>query len=228
MCEPISLGIATAASGAMGAIGSHQSASAQANAANAAASSNYKYKLKVRERSWDRERHRYGTQLQQYKNAVNENSLAAQRAYASAQTKLNEKFADAAFRNQGMAVKMLESSGQLAAKGRTGKSAQRAQSASMAAFGRNQATLTESLLSATIGTNEKNNSLRRELISSNNKAYSKVAIAPQQDIAPPPPTMTPGPSGLALAGGLIAAGTSGFTTYENLKAPSADVPLPKA
>jgi hypothetical protein len=218
MCEPIS--IMTAAAGGLSAIGSHQSASAQANAANSAATSNYKYQLKVRERSWDRERHRYGTQLQQYKNAVNENGLAAQRAYASAQTKLNEKFADAAFRNQGMAVKMLESSGQLAAKGRTGKSAQRAQSASMAAFGRNQATLTESLLSATLGTNETNRSLRRELISSNNQAYSKVAIAPQPGVAPPPPTMTPGPSGLALAGGLLAAGASGFSTYEQLKPPS--------
>ena len=220
MCAPIALGVASMAAGVMGSVGQHQSASAQANAQNAAATSNYKYQLKVRERSWDRERHRYGTQLQQYKNAVNENGLAAQRAYSAAQTKLNEKFADAAFRNQGMAVKMLESSGSSAAKGQTGKSAARNQSASMAAFGRNQATLTESLLSATLGTNETNRSLRRELISSNNTAYSKVAIAPQPGVAPPPPTMTSGPSGLALAGGLLAAGASGFSTYEQLKPPS--------
>ena len=224
MCEPIS--IATAAASGMSAIGSHQSASAQANAANAAATSNYKYKLKVRERNWDRERYRYGTQVQQFKNEVSENSLAAQRAYAATQVKLNDKFKDAAFSNQTLAAKMLEVSGADAARGRTGKSVQRAQSAAFAQFGRNQATLTESLLSATYGANNTNANLRREQLSANNKAYSKVMIAPQPDVAPPPPPMTPGPSGLALAGGLLSSAVTGYTTYKDLEPKSPNAPLP--
>ncbi len=220
MCAPAAIGIATAAAGGVSAIGQHQSASAQASAANQAATSNYKYKLKVRERNWDRERYRYSTQVQQFKNEVSENSLAAQRAYAATQVKLNDKFKDAAFRNQSMAAKMIESTGTLAAKGRTGKSAQRSQNATFAQFGRNQATLTESLLSATYGAKNTNENLRREQLAANNKAYSKVMIAPQPDIAPPPPTMTAGPSGLSLAGGLMSSAVTGFSTYEDLKAPS--------
>jgi hypothetical protein len=218
------MGIATAAAGGIGAIGQHQSASAQASAANAAATSNYKYRLKVRSRNWDRERYRYSTQVQQFKNEVSENSMAAQRAYSAAQVKLNDKYKDAAFRNQAMAAKMLAVSGQQAARrGAIGKSADRAQNSALAAFGRNQATLTESLLSANYGLRNSNENIRREQLSANNKAYSNVMISPQPDVAPPPPVMTPGPSGLSLAGGLLSSAVSGFSTYESLKAPSPNV-----
>jgi len=96
MCAPaVALGAAQFAVGAAGAVASHQSASAQASAQNAAATSNYKYQLKVRERNWDRERFRYNRAIDQYDSKINENALAAQRAYAGEQIKLNNIYKQA-------------------------------------------------------------------------------------------------------------------------------------
>ena len=51
MCAPAALGVASFASGALGAVGQHQSASAAAAAQNEASIRNYKYQLKVRRRN---------------------------------------------------------------------------------------------------------------------------------------------------------------------------------
>ena len=217
MCAPAALGVASFASGALGAVGQHQSASAQASAQNAAATSNYKYQLKVRERSWDREVHRYGRQLHQYDSALQENSMAGQRAYSGAQRKLNSIYQQASFKKQADLVNLLKGSSGAAAAGRTGRSATRLDNDIVSQFGRNQAIAAESLMGAGFNYNRQVEDVQREVDSSNKEAYEKVAIAPQAGIAPPPPVMTPGPSGLGLAAGLIGAGVSGYQTYNSLK-----------
>ncbi len=221
MCEPIStsalvLGGASAAAGGLGAIGQHQSASAQASARNAAAKSDYKYQLKVRERNWDRERYRYNRQLGQYETQVRENSMAAQRAYAGEQNKLNNIYKTAAVKQQANLVSLLKGSGRMANAGLTGKTADRLDNQIVSQFGRNQAIAAESLMGAQMAYDDRTGALRREQIGANNKAYEKVAINPQAGVAPPPPVMTPGPSGLGLAAGLLGAGVDGFSTYNSL------------
>ena len=216
MCAPIALGVASAAASGIGAIGQHQSASAQAAAQNKAAVGNYKYQLKVRERNWDRERFRYNRQLVQYDTQVRENSLAAQRAYAGEQNKLNNIYKTAAVKQQGNLVALLQNSGKGAADGRVGRSAQRLDSDLVGQFGRNQAIQAESLMGAQMAYDDRTEALRREQIGANNKAYEKVAINPQAGVAPPPPVMTPGPSGLGLAAGLVSAGIGGVQTADSL------------
>ena len=217
MCAPIALGVASAAAGGLGAIGQHQSASAQAAAQNKAAVGNYKYQLKVRERNWDRERFRYNRQLVQYDTQVRENSLAAQRAYAGEQNKLNNIYKTAAVKQQGNLVALLQNTGKGAAAGRVGRSAQRLDSDLVGQFGRNQAIQAESLMGAQMAYDDRTEALRREQIGANNKAYEKVAINPQAGVAPPPPVMTPGPSGLGLAAGLVSAGIGGVQTANSLE-----------
>jgi hypothetical protein len=216
MCAPIALGVASAVAGGVGAIGQHQSASAQAAAQNRAAVGNYKYQLKVRERNWDRERFRYNRQLVQYDSQVRENSLAAQRAYAGEQNNLNNIYKTAAVKQQGNLVTLLQNSGKAAASGRSGRSVQRLDSDLVGQFGRNQAIQAESLMGAQMAYDDRTGALRREQIGANNKAYEKVAVNPQAGVAPPPPVMTPGPSGLGLAAGLIGAGISGVQTADKL------------
>jgi hypothetical protein len=216
MCAPAALGVASFATGALGAVGQHQSASAQAAAQNQAATSNYKYQLKVRERSWDRERHRYGRQLYQYEDARQENSLAGSRAYAGAQRQLNTAYQQASLKQQANLVQLLKGTGKQAAAGRTGKSAARLDNDIVSQFGRNQAIAAESLMGANFAYKRQTDGIRREVDSSNKKAYEKVALNPQAGVAPPPPVMTPGPSGLGLAAGLLGAGVSGFNTYNEL------------
>ena len=217
MCAPIALGVASAAAGGLGAIGQHQSASAQAAAQNKAAVGNYKYQLKVRERNWDRERFRYNRQLVQYDTQVRENSLAAQRAYAGEQNKLNNIYKTAAVKQQGNLVALLQNTGKGAAAGRVGKNAQRLDSALVGQFGRNQAIQAESLMGAQMAYDDRTGAFRREQIGANNKAYEEVAVNPQAGVAPPPPVMTPGPSGLGLASGLLSAGIGGVQVADSLE-----------
>jgi hypothetical protein len=216
MCAPAALGVASMASGALGAVGQHQSASAQASAQNAAATSNYKYQLKVRERNWDREVHRYGRQLHQYDSQLQENSAAGQRAYAGAQRKLNSIYQQASFKQQANLVNLLKGSGKMAAAGRTGRSSARLDNDIVSQFGRNQAIAAENLMGAGFAYDRQVEGIQREIDSSNKQAYEKVALAPQAGVAPPPPVMTPGPSGLGLAAGILNAGVSGVNTYNEL------------
>ena len=217
MCAPIALGVASAAAGAMGAVGQYQSASAQASAQNAAAISNYKYQLKVRERNWDQTRFIYGRKIAEFKNQLNENNLAAGKAYAGAQNRLNELYKQAAFKQQGMLSKLVQSQGKVAASGRSGRSADRVSAAMDRTYGMNLATQAESLTSAQRAYTNTTNLIRDQLRSRNNQAYQNVAIQPQPDVAPPRPVMTPGPSGLGLATGLLQAGISGFGAYQDAK-----------
>ena len=216
MCAPAVLGVASMASGVMGAVGQQQNASAQVNAQNAAATSNYKYQLKVRERNWDREVHRYGRQLHQYDSQLQENSMAGQRAYAGAQRKLNSIYQQASFKQQANLVNLLKGSGQAAAAGRTGRSAQRLDNDIVSQFGRNQAIAAESLMGANFAYDRQVEATQREINSANTQAYEKVALAPQEGVAPPPPVMTPGPSGLGLAAGILDAGIGAVGTYNSL------------
>jgi hypothetical protein len=108
----------------------------------------------------------------------------------------------------------------MAASGATGKSAQRMDNQIVSQFGRNQAIAAESLFGAHMAYKDRTASINRSLQSDNNKAYENVAIQPQVGIAPPPPVMAPGPSGLGLIAGLGSAAVGGFQTYNSLKPPT--------
>lgn len=224
MCAPVALGVASFATGAIGAVAQHRAASAQASAANAAATSNYKYQLKMRERSWDRERFRYSTQKKQYKEQLFENQSAAAKAYASEQRRLNEIYAQAALNTQGRLSQLLGQQGKMAAAGRSGRSAERVSDSLIAAYGRNQAIQAESLLSAGLAYNTRTANIRDSLRRDNRAAFNQVAINPMPGVAPPQPVMQQGPSGLGLAAGLLGAGVQGYGAYQQYKAPPTAIP----
>ncbi len=219
MCAPV-LGALSFASGAAGAIGQYQSGNAQAAAANAGAMRQYKYQLKMREQSWDRERERYSASVTQYRQAVADNADAANRAYVGQQEKLNNIYRKTAFQQQNQLVKLTQGSNKMAARNRTGKSANRVDAEMMSQYGRNQAIMAESLLSARRGFDRSVEGIRREQLSANNRAYSPVAIAPKLGVAPPAPVMQQGPSGLSLLAGLGSAAVGGYKTYDSLQPPA--------
>ncbi len=122
MCEPVSI-----ISGVMGAASTVAGYSQQQNATNAANASsiaNYKHQLKVRENNWMRTKSDWENDKINYGEAVADNSFAAQEGYARAQRQLNEQFKAAAFSEQGDMIKLLKSTGVMAASGQTGRSAQ--------------------------------------------------------------------------------------------------------
>ena len=220
MCAPAALGVASFATGALGAVGQHQSASAQASAANAGAMRQYKYQLKMRENNWQRERERYQVGVANYRQAVVDNEDAANRAYVSQQEKLNNIYRSTSFRQQAQLIELAQGSDKRAATGQRGRSVNRLDNDIVSQFGRNQAIAAESLLSAQRGYNTGVNNIRREQLSANNRAYSPIAIAPEPDIAPPAPVMQQGPSGLSLLAGIGSAAVDGYGTYNSLKPPA--------
>lgn len=223
------MGIATAAMGGLQAVGSYQQQQNQANAANRSAINNYKYQLKVREQNWNRARSNWENDKINFSETVADNQFASMQGYADAQLQLNEQFKQAAFEEQGALIKLLESTGEMAASGKTGKSAQRVDNSLMSAFGRNKAMRTASLVSAKQGYQQTVEEIQRQARDENEMAFDEVAFAPMPDMAPQKPEMREGPSGLSLALGLAGAGLSGFGKYTSLKAPKGfmDKPTPK-
>ncbi len=204
------------AAGGMQAIGQYQGQQAQVAAANRSAASNYKYQMKVREQQWNRERLRYATQVSQYKETTAANQVAYSRAVADEQRRLNNAYKKAAFSNQNQLIQLTQQGGKMASAGAAGKSARRLDNDVVAAFGRNQAVMAENLMSAQTRFKSVGDSLGRELISANNRAFSDVAIAPEAGVAPPKPVMRQGPSPLGLIGGLTNAAIGGFNTADEL------------
>ena len=224
MCEPISLGIASAASGIAGSVGQYQSGQAAANAQNAATRRQFKDLERQRYGAWQREQLKFGYQKVKYEQERSNIYDAYGGAVADKQLALNEAFKKAAFNNQAQIQELLKSQGQLAARGRTGRSAERLNDSMLGQFGRNQAIQAETLASARQGYMSQVDKLRNAMRSDLNKAYGPVAIRPVPGVAPSPPTMVAGPSALGLAAGIGSSIVGGFSTYNSLKAPTTEIP----
>ena len=221
MCDPIVAGVASFASGAMGAVGQHQSAQAQADYQNETARRNYKYATQQRALDWQNQLSVWGVKRNEFQHQVNENFSAADRAYASEQTRLNEQFQAASLQKQDMMAKVIGLTGSNRASERSGVSAGRLDTEALAAFGRNQAIMTKNLVSARSAMMQRTYDNHLQLDAANRRAYNQVAVAPVAGIAPPRPTMVAGPSGMGLAAGILGGVASGIGTYHSLKAPKA-------
>ena len=208
MCSPAAI------APAFGAIGS----AAQASASNKAAKRNYKHQLKVRERRWMQRRSTYQTKKVQFEQEVDQANIAAQRAYTRTQIQLNNARSLAILENQEDFKKMLANEGAIevsaAERGVRGKSVARALVMNNANFGISQALRSRGLAMAGYQAQGVNEDVRRQLKSTLNTSYGKVAIQPVQDVAPPPPVMQN--VGMTLMLGMGQALGAGITGNEGL------------
>ena len=183
MCSPAAIGPAFSA------IGSAQAASQ----ANAERRRNYEHQLKIRERKWMQTRTTYATKKVQFEEEVDQANIAAQRAYSRTQIQLNNAKSLAILENQEDFKKMLASEGMLEAsaaeRGVRGKSVARALLMNKGNFGMSQRLRSRGLSQAGYMAQDSNEDVNRQLKSLLNRSFSKVAIQPVQDIAPPPPVM---------------------------------------
>ena len=216
MCSPAAIGPA------VGAIGS----AAQASQANKAARREYAYKLKVRERKWMQTRTTYKTKKIQFEQEVDLSNIAAQRAYSEINKKLYDARSIAILQNQGDFIKMIKNQGDILAnaaeRGISGKSLSKLLVTNQAAFGMTQAMRTRGLTSAFLRAKSGKEDIRTQLKSDINQSFSKVAIQPVQDIAPPRPVM--GSPGLALMMGMANAFSAGMDGASGNNTMSADPP----
>lgn len=227
MCDPITAGVATFAQGAIGAVGSHQSAQAQADYQNEVAQREYNYNNQRQKLDWQNQLGIWAQKRLEYKQGVDENFSASDRAFASEQAQMNEQFQQALFQKQDMMQQLVGLRGTNAASERSGRSVQRLDTAAVGAFGRNNAVIAANLTSAQGAMRQRlyDNSL--QLQAANQRAYNQVIIPPQKPMAVPQPMAVPGPSGSSLALGIAGAALGGFGTYASMKAPKGFEP-PKA
>ena len=214
MCDPAAIGPA------VGEIGSAASASAQ----NKAARRNYEYQLKVRERKWMQTRSTYQTKKVQFEQEVDQSNIAAQRAYSRTQQQLNNARSLAILQNQEDFKKMLANEGMIevsaAERGVRGRSVARQLVQNSATFGMSQAMRSRGLTQAGYQARETYGDINRQLKGQLNQSFSRVAIQPVQDVAPPRPVMQS--PGLALMLGMaqaVGAGMEGASAKQALKSP---------
>lgn len=222
MCLPAAaVGVISGISSAASAVGGFVDSQSQASAANAASIRNYKYQIARREGDWARQLSIYRGKVGDYNSETRENNSAAGRSYAAEQVRLNEQFQQAAFQKQDMLGQLVQAQGGIQASGIQGNTAGRMNTAALAAFGRNNAVIAANLSSARNAMMMRNEDVQMQLRGANRKAWNNVALPPVPDMAPLPPTMVPGPSGLGLVAGLGGALVQGMSAFNGLKAPEA-------
>ena len=177
----------------------------------------YAHQLKVRERKWMQKRSTYQSKKVQFEQEVDLANIAAQRAYTRTNIQLNRARTSAILQNQEDFKKMLANEGMIEAsaaeRGVRGASVARQLVMNQGQFGMSQAMRSRALASARFDAKEAMADTNRQLKSTLNKSFSKVAVAPVQDFAPPPPQMEN--VGLTLMMGMgkaLGAGLDGMSS----------------
>lgn len=225
MCDPVSLGVATAGAKGFGAIANFQSGKQKADAANQASYNQYQQQMQLKGFQDQSRAAVYRQKLVDYKANLDSFKEAAYAGYRKEQERLNEVYSAARFTTQGQVAELLQKQGMLNASGiARGNSTRRAAANMVAQYGMNQAILAQNILGAHNRFDRGIEDINRQWKSAQNKAYSQVAVAPMFGPAPVAPTMVQGPSGMSLAAGLADAAVSGFGAYMGAKAPATEIP----
>ena len=153
----------------------------------------YAHQLKLRERKWMQTRSTYQSKKVQFEQEVDLANIAAQRAYTRTNIQLNRARSMAILQNQDDFKKMLANEGMIEAsaaeRGVRGASVRRQLVMNQGQFGISQAMRSRALATAGFDAKEAMADTNRQLKSTLNKSFSRVAIAPVQDFVPPPPQM---------------------------------------
>lgn len=193
MCA-VSAGVAVAQAGIgyLGAQQQAQNANLPIRRANKARRQAYYRTIEQQNTEWNNTLKIWNQRLDQYDKQLKRNMDAAYGyggAYMGLQVRTNEDFRQAAFQSQASLTKLYQTLGASAASGQTGKTADRFDVASLAAFGREQAIRASNLTRSIEAQKLDQTNVRRQLENANNQAYQSVAVAPVPGRRPAPPVM---------------------------------------
>ena len=153
----------------------------------------YEHQLKIRERKWMQTRSTYQSKQVQFAQEVDLANIAAQRAYTRTNIQLNRARSSAILQNEEDFKKMLSNEGMIEAsaaeRGVRGASIKRQLVMNQGQFGLSQAMRSRALATARFDAKEVMADTNRQLKGTLNKSFSKVAVAPVPDFAPPKPVM---------------------------------------
>lgn len=224
MCEPISatLGVLAAVGGGMQAIGAHQQQQAAVARSNAIAQQQYQRDLQIAAQRDRVKQQTYKAELKAdtaAKNAyyaqLTANQAEATRALASVNNKLEEKRTASAFSVQRKMAAAIQAQGQVLSTGKAGQSHLLAALDAERTLGFEMAEIEQTLYDARRASGIEKQGILLDQASANTAAWNGLPaapLAPEASFLPIKPIKASGPSGLALAGGLISAGVSGVST----------------
>lgn len=210
MVLPVLFGLATAATGAMSAIGQYQQGRAQTDAANQAAQNRYRDALKMRQYTFEKERGLYNQQVADYRAGLLESEQALRRGFTAIDKRAAERIGAARFAGQQNLISDIQAQGQLAGL-QPGGSADRARAMAIGAAGRRDALIADNLLRARFGDIQAGRDLTMQANTYRRKLFSALPMAPTMAPMPSAPIMQQGPSALSLIGGLGSAALGGIT-----------------
>ena len=232
MCEPISiaLGVASFAGSAASAVGQHQQQQAAVARSNAIAKQQYQQQLQIAAAK-DQEKGRvYQAELKAtavaksaYFSQLEANQAEANRASISVQQKMDERRTAAKFNMQGQIANSIKAQGEMLATGKSGQSFLLNAMQAERDLGFEIAQIEQSLYDARRASGIEAEGIALDQQSANVGAWNNLPadpLSPMASFMPIKPIKAQGPSGLALAGGLVssaasAAGT-GISTYTSL------------
>lgn len=152
---------------------------------------NYAYDLQIRDYEYNNQLRQYNESERIYGLQRGFNAQAEQLAYSNENRRFQEILTGMAFDQQDMLVKMLQEEGQIQASGVSGRSAGKTLAAAMAGYGRNQAVLAESLLSASKDSRANRRQIAMDRYSADLNADSRRMLTPLKAPAPMAPLAMP-------------------------------------
>jgi hypothetical protein len=196
----------------------------------------YAYSLAIRDYDFKNQQRQFGESERIYGLQLGFNNQAQSVAYEAENRRMQEILTGMAFEQQDMLVKMLQEEGQLQAMGTSGRSAGKAIASAMASYGRNQAIMAESLVSANKESKVSRRQIDTEKYGADLAAQSRRMLQPLKAPAPFAPLAVPraqlqmplapqkGPKpikGTNTSGGalgiLTSAASAGLSAYSQFK-----------
>lgn len=151
----------------------------------------YQYNLAIRDFEFATQTRQFNQSERIYGLQTGFNNQAAQSAYEAENRRFQEVLTGMAFEQQDMLVKMLQQEGELQASGVSGRSAGKALSSALASYGRNQAIMAESLVSATRESDVTRRRIGLDKYSADLAAQSRRMLEPLKAPDPMPPLKMP-------------------------------------
>jgi len=210
MCDPVSVGLGTAAAGGAKAIGDFQSGRAQTDAVNEARRRQYRDQLALNQFKYIKDVGVFNQARADLDAGLLESERALSKGLTAIQKQAAERAGASAFASQDRLAKSINASGSIASLP-AGGSRDRIAAITKASFGRETALDMDNLLrgrfsdiSTAQGLTDKANSFRRQL-------FGRMPAAPSMAPTPSAPVMQAGPSPFSLIAGLGGAALSGVS-----------------
>ena len=151
----------------------------------------WQYQTRIQQAEYAQQLKQYAKSEQIYGQQLNFNELARSAAVEAEYRKLEDATNELAFQNQDIIIKALQAEGATAVKGQVGRSADKAEQAEFASFGRNQAILAQSLISAQADSQGALRKIANDKFGADLAAEANRMLAPERGIEPPKPLTTP-------------------------------------